>query len=238
MREVRNQDTQQHKWRMRVKDIQGLNGSEGTIERERQCNGILKRRKSFDIPPSEKFEASKKSSDRHPYQDEIDIEHENDVCHKIRHEAWKVAYRNIYSPDDVERYFCGHSKEGRTWDSLVCNRNETLLYELEGEIVACAKWAWNVEHQIANEKDAAQSPNSTNYERKDDTTSIMVSDQPRVGELNILYIHPLHSNNKIGRMLWNKIVSACYEQCVETLDIWVSNVLDRQIFTSQEGALL
>ena len=52
----------------------------------------------------------------------------------IRHEAWKVAYNHIYTPDEIETYFRGESTEGRTWASLECNQKEVLLYEHNGAV--------------------------------------------------------------------------------------------------------
>lgn len=130
-------------------------------------------------------------------------------CHTIRHEAWKVAYNHIYTPDEIETYFRGESTEGRTWASLECNQKEVLLYEHNGEIVGYAKWAWNDCGLLYNEKD---------------TTSRIRSDvikPSRFGEINSLYIHPNYWNKGIGSLLWKRIISLCHENEVKCLDIWV-----------------
>ncbi|GFH54709.1 hypothetical protein CTEN210_11185 [Chaetoceros tenuissimus] len=134
---------------------------------------------------------------------------EEERCHTIRHEAWKVAYNHIYTPDEIETYFRGESTEGRTWTSLECNQKEVLFYEYDGEIVGYVKWAWNDCDLPYNEKDMTNKISSD------------VIKPSRFGEINSLYIHPNYWNKGIGSLLWKQIISLCHENEVKSLDIWV-----------------
>lgn len=123
----------------------------------------------------------------------------------IRREAWEVAYRHIYSKEEVHRYFEGLSKEGRTWPSIPCRHEETLVCEVQpsstgaatctsetptqsSTICAYAKWAWTPRAQA---------------------------------ELHSLYVSPKHWNRGCGSMLWEAIMSKCRTEQVQSMDIWV-----------------
>ena len=118
----------------------------------------------------------------------------------IRREAWEVAYRHIYSQEEVDRYFEGLSKEGRTWPSIPCRHEETVICEVQPltstaetatqspAICAYAKWGWTPRAQA---------------------------------ELHSLYVSPQHWNRGCGTILWDSIMLKCRTEQVQSLDIWV-----------------
>lgn len=118
----------------------------------------------------------------------------------IRREAWEVAYRHIYSQEEVDRYFEGLSKEGRTWPSIPCRHEETAVCEVQPlthtaeiatqlpAICAYAKWGWTPRAQA---------------------------------ELRSLYVSPQHWNRGCGTILWDSIMSKCRTEQVQSMDIWV-----------------
>ena len=114
----------------------------------------------------------------------------------IRREAWEVAYSHIYSADEVGRYFGGEVKEGRTWPSIPCQHEETLVCEVQPlpqqlsstAICAYAKWGWTPHAQA---------------------------------ELHSLYVSPSCWNRGCGSMLWDAIMTKCRTEQVQSMDIWV-----------------
>lgn len=121
----------------------------------------------------------------------------NTTFESIRREAWEVAYSHIYSADEVGRYFDGESKEGRTWPSIPCQHEETLVCEVQPSpsqlsskttICAYAKWGWTPHDQA---------------------------------ELHSLYVSPSYWNRGCGSMLWDAIMRTCQSEQVQSMDIWV-----------------
>ena len=121
----------------------------------------------------------------------------NTTFESIRREAWEVAYSHIYSADEVGRYFDGKAKEGRTWPSIPCQHEETLVCEVPPSsqqsssstaICAYAKWGWTPHAQA---------------------------------ELHSLYVSPSYWNRGCGSMLWDAIMTKCRTEQVQSMDIWV-----------------
>lgn len=138
----------------------------------------------------------------------------NTTFESIRREAWEVAYSHIYSVDEVGRYFDGESKEGRTWSSIPCQHEETLVCEIQPSpqspqqlssttaICAYAKWGWTPHAQA---------------------------------ELHSLYVSPSYWNRGCGSMLWDSIVTKCRTEQVQSMDIWVLKAAQSGEFYAARG---
>ena len=139
-----------------------------------------------------------------------------DHCHSIRHKAWNIAYKHIYTSSEINDYFDGKSKEGRTWPSVYCDESEILACEIDGEMVGYAKWAW-----IAAAADAAAAS----------------ATQSRA-EMNSLYVDPEHWGSGIGTLLWDRIIMTCREKNIESMDVWVLGRARSGEFYASKGCRL
>lgn len=131
----------------------------------------------------------------------------------IRREAWEVAYRHIYSQDEIDRYFDGKSQEGRTWPSMPCQHEETLICEVQQPTTAtrgtCAGTC------TANAASPQQSSTRVCAYAKWGWT------RNAQAELHSLYVSPQYWNQGCGSMLWEAIMKTCGSEQITSMDIWV-----------------
>ncbi len=137
--------------------------------------------------------------------------------HRIRQEAWEVAYSHIYCQDEIDQYFNGRYVERRTWPSINYDLGETYIAlcsteqhrvqqpHQQQQIIGYAKWCFSAGGK---------------------------------GELQSLYVLPKFWNAGCGSMLWDRIVKRCREENVTNLDIWVLDRARSKYFYMSKGCSL
>ena len=171
-------------------------------------------------------ERKRKISLRHAQQSDWE------TIHTIRQKAWEVAYKDIYSKDEIKWYFDGQSDERRTWPTTTYDHEETI-------VCYCSKEE-NETKETATSFSTSTSKSGENEDisKEEEATKDAASSSDIIGyikwcftkngkgEVLSLYIHPNHWNRNCGSMLWDYIMNQCQNTLhnVTNLDIWV---LDR-----------
>ena len=159
-----------------------------------------------------------------------------DTIHTIRQKAWEVAYKHIYSQEEIKCYFDGQSDERRTWSATTYDHEETIVcYYLEEEKETKEDTASFSNSTVRTSKGGENMNSSKEAEEevtKEESSSDIIGyikwcfTKNGKGEILSLYIHPNHWNRNCGSMLWDYVMKKCQstQHSVTHLDIWV---LDR-----------
>lgn len=175
------------------------------------------------------------------------------ALHEIRRKAWVIAYKDIYTLDEINKNFNGSSSERRTWPSINYTNEEIFVcYIRRNDIKILSSQGNDDENDDSN-----YHRTENNVSRAESNENVMtVKDQKEEGEesklviggyakwcfstgqkaeLSSLYIDPQYWNLGCGSMLWDHIMSRCQEESISCLDIWLLEKARSKYFYISKG---
>ena len=164
-----------------------------------------------------------------------------DSLHNVRRKAWEIAYKDIYTQDEIKNYFNGSANERRTWPSIDYTVEETFVCYIRRK--GNKLLSQDDDTDISNHRTGNYLTVKEQKEIEEGEESKLViggyakwcftSNQK--GELLSLYIHPTYWNLGCGSMLWDHIMLRCQEEFISSLDIWVLDKARSKDFYISKG---
>ncbi len=158
-----------------------------------------------------------------------------DAIHSIRKQAWEVAYKHIYSQDEIKMYFEGQSCERRTWPATHFDHEQTIVCYLESEKAKDEK------EKVLLPAFKTTTEAETKTSKKNESKVIgyvkWYYAKNGKGEVGSLYVHPKYWNRRCGSMLWDHVMNQCQKDDVASLDIWVLGQARSKEFYLSKGCI-